>query len=173
MLHHSVDYLIGLSKDNFKLVKSSHKYGFSNPDDFESAIKYIAKIYKQFCLKEITSDQLLSHFTHLNQQLQQTVLDVITARKDCVFNFLLKEHNSKNAYLLESFNWDLRWVMGSSSLTSHRDQLVTLALTCTKGGKKTTIPIELDKQKLNEFIKVLEDSEKKQNDKSIVSNQNE
>lgn len=163
ILHHSVDYLIG-SKPNSTTIKSSHKFGFANPDDFELSIKFIANIYKQFVLKQVTETELIFHFTHLATDLQQSVIDVIKVRKPEVEEFLVCEYNSRHNSLLSSFDWDLKWIMGSSNMSNLRMQIATLSLNCRmKEGQTETISFEMNRKKLNELIKVLEECEKKLN----------
>ncbi|KAG4073039.1 hypothetical protein HA402_009458 [Bradysia odoriphaga] len=169
ILHHSVDYLIG-SKPNSTTIKSSHKFGFANPDDFELSIKFIANIYKKFVLNEVTETELIFHFTHLNHDLQQSVIDVIKVRKPEVEEFLVCEHNSRHNSLLSSFDWDVKWIMGSSTMANLRMQVATLSLNCRmKEGQTETVFFEMNRKKLNDLIRVLEECEKKLN---MISNEN-
>lgn len=163
ILHHSVDYLIG-SKPNSTTIKSSHKFGFTNPDDFEFSIKFIANIYKKFVLNEVNETELIFHFTHLNHDLQQSVIDVIKVRKPEVEDFLVCEYNSRQNSLMSSFDWDLKWIMGSSTMSNLRMQVATLSLNCReKDGQNKTVFFEMNRKKLNELIRVLEECEKKLN----------
>ncbi|KAJ6633407.1 COMM domain-containing protein 8 [Pseudolycoriella hygida] len=161
ILHHSVDYLIG-SKPNSTTIKSSHKFGFANPDDFEFSVKFIANIYKQFVLKQVTETELIFHFTHLNHDLQQSTVDVINARKPEVEDFLVREYNSRHNSCLSSFDWDLKWIMGSSTMSNLRMQIATLSFNCRmKDGQMENFFFEMNRKKLNELIRVLEECEKK------------
>lgn len=136
ILQHSINYLIGTSKTNASITKSCHKFGFSNPEEFESAIKFISNLYRQFTLEIISEQQLLSHFAHFNQDFQQSVLDVAKTRSFEIQEFLVNEYNSQKNDLLQSFDWDLRWILGTSSLTSLRTQIATLVLNCRNSQLK-------------------------------------
>lgn len=161
ILHLSIDYLIGNCDDvSTTINKSSHKYGFSDPDDFHSALQTIAYAYKCYCLKAITETELLSNFAHMNPDLQQSIVEVFKARQPEIVEFLLREHNSRQDKLVESFDWDVRFVMGDSSLLTQRRQLTTVTLNCLEpGGNKSLVHFQMNTGKLDEFIKVLEQSE--------------
>lgn len=164
ILHHSIDYLIGSTKQkNVPIVKLSHKFGFSNPDEFENAIKFISNIYRQFILEMISEAELLSHFAHFNTDFQQSVLDVFKVRRTEIEEFLINEHNARRNNLMISFDWDIRWILGSSNMASLRTQIATLILNC-KTSKSTdikTIHMELSREKLDKFIDILEKCDEK------------
>lgn len=121
-------------------------------------------------LKQVTETELILHFTHLNHDLQQSVIDVIKVRQPEVEEFLVCEYNSRHNSLLSSFDWDLKWIMGSSTISNLRMQIATLSLNCRmKEGQTKTIFFEMNRKKLNELIRVLEECEKKLN---AISNEN-
>lgn len=115
-------------------------------------------------LKQVTETELIFHFTHLNHDLQQSVIDVIKVRAPEVEEFLVGEYNSRHNSLLTSFDWDLKWIMGSSTMSNLRTQIATLSLNCkAKEGQTKTVFFEMNRKKLNELIRVLEECEKKLN----------
>lgn len=121
-------------------------------------------------LKQVTETELIFHFTHLNHDLQQSVIDVIKVRKPEVEEFLLCEYNSRHNSLLTSFDWDLKWIMGSSTMSNLRMQIATLSLNCKmKEGQTKTVFFEMNRKKLNELIRVLEECKKKMN---VISAEN-
>ena len=91
-------------------------------------------------------------------------MDVIQTRRPEVEAFLVQEHNSRNNNLLISFDWDVKWIMGSSSLAMWRTQVATLIMNCRNGAsgnsQRKEIFFEMTKKKLEEFINVLEDCSK-------------
>lgn len=161
ILHHSVDWLIGSTRQK-NISKSSHKFGFSNPDEFENAIKFISAIFREFMMERITETQLLSHFSHLNPDFQRSVLDVVITRRAEMEEFLINEHNARIHDLLMSFDWDLRWILGTNSLTTLRKQLVTLTLNCKtmKSTEFKRVYMEMDRAKLDRLIEILEECDK-------------
>lgn len=140
------------------ITKTSHKFGFSNPDEFENAIKFISNIYRQYSLELISKVELLSHFAHFNSDFQQSMLDVFAVRRMEIEEFLINEHNSRKNPLLESFDWDIRWILGSSNMASLRTQISTLILNC-KTAKSTdleTIYMEMTRNNVNQLIEILQ-----------------
>lgn len=146
------------------ITKLSHKFGFSNSDEFENAIKFISTIYRQFVLEMISEAELLSHFAHFNADFQQSVLDVFTVRRIEIQEFLINEHNSRENPLLQSFDWDIRWILGTSNMAALRTQIATIILNC-KCPKSNmdvkTIHMELSRQQIDEFIGILEECDEK------------
>lgn len=170
-----MDYLIGtLTKDVSLLDKFSHKYGFANPEEFESAIKIIANAYRLYCQEKLTDTELLGHFSHMSQDLQQSVVDVVTARKPEIMAFLVREHDSRDGRLLESFDWDIRFIMGNSSLASYRSQVATLVLNCIEtDGQRRTIHFEVTQPQLENMIKELESCQQKLSAMKATENKNQ
>lgn len=163
IFHYSVDELIGVSKHHASTTKFSNKFGFSNPEEFENSVKFITKLYRQHVLQQISDEQFLAHFSHFNQDFQQVVLDVIRTRRPEVEDFLVNEHNARNNDLLSSFDWDLRWIMGTNNLTTLRSQIITLIFNCNqnKNPDLKTIFMEMDREKLDKLITVLEECDRK------------
>lgn len=161
ILHHAVDWLIGSARQK-NVSKSSHKFGFSNPEEFENAIKFISNIFREFMMESITEVQLLSHFSHLNPDFQRSVSDVLITRRAEMEEFLINEHNARHNDLLMSFDWDLRWILGTNNLTTLRKQIVTLILNCKTNNSTElkTFYMEMDRTKLDRLIAVLEECDK-------------
>lgn len=111
----------------------------------------------------ISEAELLSHFAHFSADFQQSVLDVFTVRRIEIQEFLIDEHNSRKNNLLMSFDWDIRWILGSSSMASLRTQIATLILNCKipKSTELETIHMEFSKQQIDKFIDILEKCDEK------------
>lgn len=162
ILHNTIDYLIGsLKKKN--ISKSCHKYGFQDPDEYEDALKFIGKIYRQFIIETISEADLLSHFAHFNQDFQRSVLDVLTVRRSDIEEFLIQEHNSHKNDLMTSFDWDIRYILGTNNFSAFRTHILTLILNCKTNNSidLKTIYFEIGKEKINKLIKMLEECEQK------------
>lgn len=156
--------MVGSTKQkSVSITKLSHKFGFSNPDEFENAIKFISNVYRQFILEMISKAELISHFAHFNTDFQQSVLDVFTVRRNEMEEFLINEHNSRTNNLLTSFDWDIRWILGTSNMASLRTQNATLILNCktSKSSELKTTHMELSKEQIDKLIAVLEECDAK------------
>lgn len=109
------------------------------------------------CLEVITESELLAKYSHINSDLQRIVLQVFNARKPEIMTFLLQEHNLKQGCLMESFDWNVNLIFGDSSLPTNRRTVGTVAMNCVEGDfNKKVIHFEVEKQRLDELIKVLE-----------------
>lgn len=144
------------------IVKLSHKFGFGNPEEFENAIKFISSIYRQHILELIPESELLSHFAHLNADYQKSVLAVFAIRRNEIEEFLINEHNSQTNKLLMSFDWDIRWILGTSNMASLRSQIATLILNCNSDKSDLeTIHMELTRKHIDQLIEILEQCQQK------------
>lgn len=151
--------MIGLTKQkNVSITKLSHKFGFSNPDEFENTVKCISNIYRQYSLEMISQSECLTHFAHFNTDFQQSVLDVFSVRRSKIEEFLINEHNARKNNLLTSFDWDVREIMGASNSVSLRTQIATIIFNCktNSAAEQKTVHMELTQQQINQLIDILE-----------------
>lgn len=80
-----------------------------------------------------------------------------------------KENNPVEKTRLRDFDWKLQYILGSSSLASHQDSLLTLQLFLTREGEripkepniKDELSIELNKNELDKLISALENCQQK------------
>lgn len=160
VLHLSIDFLIGNINDQ-QALRLSHKYGFQNPEDFLLVTRTISKYYKNSC-SDGGDTELIDKFSFLNQELRQLVPVVLAARLDAVEYALSRwEYLTNSIKCVESFSWDTRLILGESSIRSNVRQVATINLHCRSNLKNETLYFEMDLNKLNAFIEVLENSLKK------------
>lgn len=118
-------------------------------------LDYIANIFIQYCSNQLNKSEMLDYFP-INPNKKDCVFKAIEARKLDVCKYLMNEHNSRNIPLMKSFDWDIQFIAGNSSLASYREQLTTLSFECQKGNNLETISMEMDKETLESVIKNLE-----------------
>ena len=124
--------------------------------NYESEIKSISTCYLQYCLNQIKQNELLEYFPELPEEYKDSVLNAIEVRKEIVTKQLLNQHNNSNIPVLKSFDWELNWTIGSSSLAHHRQQTATLILNCKNKGKPECLTVEMNRDNLNQMIEELE-----------------
>lgn len=88
--------------------------------------------------------------------MKDFVLKAIESRKPQVAKHLLKVHNSQEIPLMTSFDWDLKFITGSSSLASHREQKATLIFECDIKKSSETLSVEMSKDMIDKMINELE-----------------
>lgn len=98
---------------------------------------------------------MLDHFP-INADLKDCVFKAIEARKLVICRNLMHSHNSENNLLLKSFDWDIKFIIGNSSLASHREQKATLIFDCDKKQSSETLSVEMDKEMIDKMINELE-----------------
>ncbi|XP_055549484.1 COMM domain-containing protein 8-like [Wyeomyia smithii] len=159
IFHLLIDYLLEVPKTNGTKLKLQLLLNLSSAAvDFSVTIKLIESIIRQYCLEEINETELKAHFQGLSAGMQQTLLRTVDQRKSEIAQFLINEINARNNLLMESFDWDVKWIMGNSSVASMREQIATVVLNCRgKDQHLKTVRFEMKREKLNELIKVLEE----------------
>jgi COMM domain containing 8 len=120
-------------------------------------LDYIGNIFTQYCSNQLTKAELLEHFP-VTDELKDCVFKTIEVRKPQVSNHLVNIHNSSSIPLMKSFDWDLKFIIGNSSLASFREQKATLMLNCQKGKKPETISVELNRAMVEKMILEIENS---------------
>lgn len=88
--------------------------------------------------------------------MKDIVLKVIENRKPQVAKHLLKVHNAQQIPLMTSFDWDLKFITGNSSLASHREMKSTLIFECDIKDSTEMLSIEMNKEMLDKMIYELE-----------------
>ncbi|XP_039449161.1 uncharacterized protein LOC120428244 [Culex pipiens pallens] len=158
-VHLLIDYLLEVPKAPSTKQKLSTLLNVpSAGDDLTVTLKLVENLFRQYCLNELTEAELRAHFSNLTAATQATLVDVLEQRKPEVAQFLINEVNAKAHPLMESFDWDVKWIMGNSSLASVREQIATVALNCRgKDQRLQQVRFEMDRARLGEMIRLLEE----------------
>ncbi|XP_034666820.1 uncharacterized protein LOC117900530 isoform X1 [Drosophila subobscura] len=152
VLHLAVDYLIGNITEK-QTLRLSHKYGFQNPYDFLLATRTLSAFYMNYNLDIKRDDSTL--FPYLSPEMNRLVPMVLAARQPEVATHKL-DCAKGTMLFMESFSWDTRLILGDSSFGENVHQVTTLNLNCRQNKTKRTIFFEMNKEKLNSFISLLE-----------------
>uniref|UniRef100_A0A182K2R8 COMM domain-containing protein n=1 Tax=Anopheles christyi TaxID=43041 RepID=A0A182K2R8_9DIPT len=131
----------------------------SSSEELKHTLKLFDALVRKYCIGEVDDVQLRSHLSHLSPSRQDRVLEIVNLRRPEIARRLIDEVNRREGGvpLVESFDWNVSWVMGSSSLASLRKQLCTVALSCRDGNSKPqTINFEMVREQVEEVIRQLE-----------------
>lgn len=101
------------------------------------------------------------------------MLDVLATRRPAVLEHLLCEFNARRRPLVQAIDWDVRWVLGSSSLAGLRGQLATMVWQCRQPPAETAsaplaagdsgpggaaaVVFEMDRRQVKDMIVQLEE----------------
>ncbi|GLH00913.1 Coiled-coil domain-containing protein 134-like Protein [Gryllus bimaculatus] len=123
LLHSCVDDICERKRqyhyDNFKSCTN-----WSN-DEYDILHTYFKTSIHEI-LKNPSSEQILKQCPGLSSDHVQCVLDCVVVRKIDVENLLLCKSFAVSGPKLQDFDWKLKWVMGSSALSSVREPLLLL-----------------------------------------------
>lgn len=158
ILHLSIDDLIQLKSIDFKSQQLLDKYEFSKQDDFKFTIKFLGNIFRRYSKNDLNDTELVSHFPHLSQSHHKIILNVAETRKSDILDWILKEYNALEGNLLESFDWDVKWILGNNSLMSMREQIASLELISRNSvsNQRTSVTIEMDEKGVDKVLGALE-----------------
>lgn len=131
-------------------METSKKYSKHSTE-----LDYISNIYTQYCSNQLTKPELLEYFP-VDDGLKDCVFKAIEVRKPQVCQHLVNVHNSANIPLMKSFDWDLKLILGNSSLAAFKEQKATLILNCQKGKEVETLSVEMNEEMLDKLIAELE-----------------
>uniref|UniRef100_A0A182R3X4 COMM domain-containing protein n=1 Tax=Anopheles funestus TaxID=62324 RepID=A0A182R3X4_ANOFN len=128
-------------------------------EELKHMLKLFENLVRKYCLGELDEVRLRSHLSQLSPARQDRVLEIVNLRRPEIAQRLIDEVNRREGGvpLVESFDWNVSWIMGSSSLASTRKQLCTVALACRDGDSKTqTISFEMGRDQVEHVISELE-----------------
>uniref|UniRef100_A0A182NBI2 COMM domain-containing protein n=1 Tax=Anopheles dirus TaxID=7168 RepID=A0A182NBI2_9DIPT len=134
-------------------------HGSSASDELKHTLKQFDNLVRKYCIGELDEGCLRSHLSHLSPSRQDRAVEIVNLRRPEIARRLIDEVNRREGGvpLVESFDWNVSWIMGSSSLASLRKQLCTVAFDCRDADAKTqTISFEMDKKQVEEVIRQLE-----------------
>ena len=153
------------NQDEQQTMRIAHKYGFHNPDDFLLTTRTIAKIYRTICTNDnyssttLDSDLVKSELVNLSPEFQKIVISALNSRRREVLNSLVREQNFGECQLVESFDWDTRFILGDSSYAGNQELITTVTFNLRQNRSKThQLHIQMDYEKLNEFIKQINEA---------------
>ncbi|XP_055683854.1 uncharacterized protein LOC129790396 [Lutzomyia longipalpis] len=144
-----------------KVLKSWKIFGFSHQDEFDLAKKSLINIITQYCRAQIDQGTLKLYFSYLNPELQERALGIIESRKEEFLRHLIFASISIDQKAMESFDWDVKWILGSSSSSTVQKLITSLTLSCRKGKESPQkLHVEMDKEHLDRLIAALEHCER-------------
>ncbi|KAH8272177.1 hypothetical protein KR018_005666 [Drosophila ironensis] len=150
VLHLSIDFLIGNIIDK-ETLRMSHKYGFQNPEDFLLTVTKLSRFYRNLASKTDEED-----FSKLTSQMNQLVPIVLSARQRDITKYLERWEFSKINMFIESFAWETKLILGDSSFGGNITQKTTLNINYSYLHLKNNLFFEMNMEKLNDFIFLLE-----------------
>lgn len=147
----AIDYLIGNFTDE-QTLRSSHKYGFQNSDDFLLVIRIVSKFYKDILVK----CEKLTQFSCINPEMSRHAHLVLSARYSELRSHLEHWEFLEKKNVIESFGWDTRLILGDSSFGRHIHQLTTLVFQYRHMHIQKDLHFEMNNVMLSDFIYLLE-----------------
>lgn len=126
---------------------------------YESGRSYILTLCKEY----VTNGRELD-LSDLPQPVQDAINDCFKLRHEDIRDAVLQESflQTTGLNLVENIDWKVKWVLGSSKLSLHKEVLLQLDLNCVQANDKCDIvrncvTCEVDKEQLDKLIANLEE----------------
>ncbi|XP_052868088.1 uncharacterized protein LOC128274043 [Anopheles cruzii] len=154
-----IDYAVEVPRTQRTRERLASLLGWSGAGEELKTLKLFENVLRKYCVGELDAGRFRSHFTNLSTVQQDRLVEIVNLRKAEIAQRLIDEVNRREGGvpLVEWFDWNVSWIMGSSSLASIRQQLCTVTFACRDvDAKATTISFEMDRQQVDEVVRQLE-----------------
>lgn len=132
----------------------------------EDVVKTKTMIKEYFCKSIINHDSTTEKLEFPSETISNSIRNCLNTRKQELEHHLIKtafleaEHN-----LVESFDWNLKWVLGNSMMPNNREPIIQLKLQCARKNMdskvKHNIDFEMNTVQVDHLISDLENILKK------------
>ncbi|XP_035783151.1 uncharacterized protein LOC118461670 [Anopheles albimanus] len=155
-----VDFIVEVPRSQHTRERLANLLGHpAASEELKTLLKHFENLVRNYCVGELDADRFRSHFTNHSPEQQDRVLEIVNLRKPEIAQKLIDEVNRREGGvpLVEWFDWNVSWVMGSSSLASFRKQLCTVTLACRDADSRSRmVSFEMDKGQVEDTIRQLE-----------------
>ncbi|XP_050078616.1 uncharacterized protein LOC126565477 [Anopheles maculipalpis] len=155
-----IDYIVELPRTHRSRERLANLLAVpSTSDELKHTLKLFETLVRKYCLGEVDEVRFRSHLSQLSSKRVDRVLEIVNLRRPEIAQRLIDEVNRREGGvpLVESFDWNVSWIMGSSSLASMRKQLCTMTLACRDSDSKPqAINFEMGREQVEEVIAQLE-----------------
>lgn len=126
--------------------------------DYNRARNLVQKYYRDCAVSN-----KYPHLEGVPKSLEQVITNCYQIRQNEIVQAIAKDsllsNGTKN--LVENFDWKLKWIMGSSKLSTLREPILQMNLSCIEESKNNTtsknvIGFEMDIEQVDKLIDSLE-----------------
>lgn len=128
--------------------------------DFERARSWVQNYYRECALNQDTNSKNISD---LPKDVQNVIKDCYKVRQQEILQTLARKNllHSGVKNLVDNIDWKLKWVMGSSKLSSHKEVLLQMDLSCAEENDvncviNKNISFEMNLEQIDKLLNVLE-----------------
>ncbi|GLV32338.1 hypothetical protein CBL_00951 [Carabus blaptoides fortunei] len=122
-LHGAINNLVGRIDSSPKTISSDIDW---STQDYETARKFVQNVYKKK-VTAATDYDMDEDLAGLGIEQIQCIQQCYQIRKPEIQRFLTKECLAKTDYpVVTDFDWKLKWIIGSSTLSSLREPLLQM-----------------------------------------------
>lgn len=161
-LHSCINDICGRKSNTYENLKSVTDW---TSDEYTVVTIGIKQLFIDAVANQLSRNEVMDKVAELDADRQEIIIECLEVRQGDIQNALLEEKCAISGPILQDFDWRIKWVMGSSKLSSLREPLLFLDFHLREGKnmmaqksdiKQKTVSLEMDKNELNKVIAVLE-----------------
>lgn len=153
-VHSSINYMMGLS------IPAEISQDLTK-EDLETARKSLNSILCSVAMLEHENEvqnNLYEKLPNLEKSQKECIYEILKIRRTDIMKYMVSNLNSLNSSLLNNFNWRLKWILGSNTLSSYKEPLLQCDFVCKRLNDESCkqITAELNTNELDSIISCLE-----------------
>lgn len=161
-LHSCINDICGRKSNTYENFKSVTDW---TSDEYTVVTNGMKQLFIDAVVNQLSRNEVLDKVSELDANRQEIIMECLEVRQGDIQNALLEEKCAISGPILQDFDWKIKWVMGSSKLSSLREPLLFLDLHLRDGKnmttqksdiKQKTVSLEMNKNELNKVLAVLE-----------------
>lgn len=158
VLHSCADALCGRNSMKYETLKATTDW---TAEEYSCICNELKKLFSEVVGNSLEDEMILANLPELDVPHQKCLLDCLDIHKKDIGRALISELASISGPILEDFDWKLKWVMGSSTMSSLREPLLQMDFHLSHGKSQgevnnNTVNVEMDSNELKNLLFSLE-----------------
>ncbi|XP_047001582.1 COMM domain-containing protein 8-like [Schistocerca americana] len=158
VLHSCADELCGRNAMKYEAVKASTDW---TAEEHSCICNEIKKLFSEVVGNSLGNEMVLANAPELDVSHRKCLLDCLDIHRKDIKRTLIADLASISGPVLKDFDWKLKWVMGSSKMSSLREPLLQMDFHLSQGKSQdemssSTVNVEMDRNELKNLLSSLE-----------------
>uniref|UniRef100_A0AAQ4R000 COMM domain containing 8 n=1 Tax=Gasterosteus aculeatus aculeatus TaxID=481459 RepID=A0AAQ4R000_GASAC len=129
-------------------------------DEWRELLDSLAALFRRAVGADSSDEEVVAGLSHAGSSHAQSVLTVLTARRQEIRDALLGRSNSISSALLQDFDWQLKLAVSSDKSSSLHTPLLSLSLDVRDNTALQSVTMEMNREELNTLVSSLEAANK-------------
>ncbi|XP_040056469.2 COMM domain-containing protein 8 [Gasterosteus aculeatus] len=129
-------------------------------DEWRELLDSLAALFRRAVGADSSNEEVVAGLSHAGSSHAQSVLTVLTARRQEIRDALLGRSNFISSALLQDFDWQLKLAVSSDKSSSLHTPLLSLSLDVRDNTALQPVTMEMNREELNTLVSSLEAANK-------------